>query len=398
MNMRKAIEAIAAEAIEWRRELHQNPQTMYEEVFAADLVSRKLTEWQIPHERGIGGATGIAASIVGRRSDSGRSVAFRADMDALDILEQSGQPWASKTPGKMHGCGHDGHTATLLTLARYLHETRNFDGTIQLIFQPAEEGGRGALRMLEQGLLERFPFDEIYGYHNWPGIPKGVFAIRTGAMLAAVDMFEISLTGQGGHAAMPHLAKDVVPALAQLILALQTVISRDKDPMAAAVVSITNVNAGSGPFNVISGSAKLSGTVRTFSPEVRDLMEGRMRGCAGGIAAAFGIASHVQYDRLIDAVINHAEPTEQCRMAAAAVSGPDKVMDMEPVMGGEDFGAFLQLRPGAFIALGQAELDAASPHNAGLHSPQYDFNDAIIPIAANYFAELAERRLGKLPS
>jgi amidohydrolase len=392
MNTRKRIEAISVEAAEWRRELHRNPQTMYEEVFAADFVCRKLTEWGITHERGLA-ETGVVATIVGRRSESARAVAFRADMDALDIEEQSGQPWASQTPGKMHGCGHDGHTATLLTLAQYLQETRNFDGTIHLIFQPAEEGGRGALRMLEEGLLQRFPFDEIYGYHNWPGMPKGIFAIRSGAMLAAVDRFEISLTGQGGHAAMPHFTRDVVPALAQLILALQTVISRDKDPMAAAVLSITNVNAGSGPFNVISGSATLNGTVRTFSPEARDRIEDRMRVCSEGIAATFGITSHLLYDRLIDAVVNHTEATDHCRAAAAAVSGSAQVIDMEPVMGGEDFGAFLQVRPGAFIALGQAEANPSSPHNAGLHSPEYDFNDAIIPLAASYFAELAERRL-----
>jgi amidohydrolase len=384
---RKLIESIAAEATEWRRELHRNPQTMYEEVFASDFVAAKLTEWGIAHERGIAG-TGLVASIEGRRNGSGRAAAFRADMDALDLTEQSGQPWASRTPGKMHGCGHDGHTASLLTLAKYLQETRNFNGTVRLIFQPAEEGGRGAFRMLEEGLLERFPFDEIYGYHNWPGLPKGLFAIREGAMLAAVDFFEIALTGKGGHGAMPHATCDVIPAISQLVLALQTLISRETDPMAAAVLSVTNIKAGSGAANVISGLASITGTVRTFSAEIRRNVETRMLACAEGIAAAYGAKCEFRYDYITDAVINEAESTRHCRDAAG-----DNVVTLDPIMGGEDFGGFLQVRPGAFMAIGQAEQDASSPHNHSLHSPFYDFNDAIIPIAANYFAELAERRL-----
>jgi amidohydrolase len=392
MSTRKLIESISNDATEWRRELHQNPQTMYEEFFASDFVARKLTEWGIPHERGIAG-TGVVASIEGRRNGSGRAVAFRADMDALDLVEQSGQPWASKTTGKMHGCGHDGHTATLLTLAKYLHETRNFDGTIRLIFQPAEEGGRGAFRMLEDGLLERFPFDEIYGFHNWPGLPKGAFAIRPGAMLAAVDFFEIGLSGSGGHGAMPHTTCDVIPAIAQLVLTLQTLISRETDPMAAAVLSVTNIKAGSGAANVISGIASITGTVRTFSPDVRRNMEERMRTCAEGIATAYGAKSTFRYDYITDPVLNEEECTRHCHDAAARVVGEKNVLSLEPIMGGEDFGGFLQVRPGAFMAIGQSERDASSPHNFSVHSPFYDFNDAIIPIAANYLAELAERRL-----
>jgi amidohydrolase len=293
----------------------------------------------------------------------------------------------------MHGCGHDGHTATLLTLARYLEQTRNFDGAVRLIFQPAEEGGRGAFRMLEEGLLERFPFDEIYGYHNWPFLPRGMFAIRSGAMLAAVDVFEIRLQGKGGHAAAPHFTHDVVPAAAQLILALQTLVSRETDPMGAAVISVTNVNAGTGAVNVIGDTARLSGTVRTFSQEIRNHLEARIRAMAEGIAGACGVSAECQYTRLLDPTVNHPESTSYCQIAAASIAGEDKVRDMEPVMGGEDFGGFLLVRPGAFMVVGQAEQDPASPHNFGLHSPQYDFNDAIIPIAANYFAELAERRL-----
>jgi len=386
------IEAIAAEATEWRRELHRHPQTMYEETYASDFVAKKLTEWGIPHERGIA-KTGIVATIEGRRNASGRAVAFRADMDALDILEKSGQPWASETPGKMHGCGHDGHTATLLTLAYYLSQTRNFDGLVRLIFQPAEEGGRGAFVMLDEGLLERFPFDEIYGYHNFPGAPRGMFGIKPGPMLAAVDNFTITLKGKGGHAGMPHATHDVVPAAAQLVLALQTLVSRETDPMAAAVLSVTDVRAGSGAHNVVPDTARLLGTVRTFDNKVRDHIETRMKEMAESVASTFGATSTFEYLRLMDATVNDVESTEYARQAAAAIAGKEREAEMPALMGGEDFGGFLQVRPGAFMGIGQSEADPASPHNFGLHTPQYDFNDAIIPLAAGYFAELAERRL-----
>lgn len=386
------IQSICDQAAEWRRELHRNPQTMYEETYASQFVADKLTEWGIPHERGIA-VTGIVATIEGRRNHSGRTIAFRADMDALDIPEASGQPWASATPGKMHGCGHDGHTSTLLALARYLSQTRNFDGLVRLIFQPAEEGGRGANRMLEEGLLERFPFDEIYGYHNFPALPRGAFAIRTGPMLAAADLFEITLHGTGGHAAMPNLTHDVVPAAAQLVLALQTLVSREADPLLAAVLSVTHLAAGSGAFNVISEKATLGGTVRTFDAKLRDHIERRIPEMAQSIAATFGLTCEASYRRITEPVINEPEATTHCRAAAAAVASPGAVLEMPPVMGGEDFGGFLQVRPGAFMGIGQAEKDAASPHNQGLHTPQYDFNDAILPLATSYFAELAERRL-----
>jgi amidohydrolase len=392
LNRKELIAAISAEATDWRRELHRHPQTMYQEEFASAFVCGKLTEWGIPHERGIAG-TGVVASIEGRRNLSGRAVAFRADMDALDITEASGQPWSSETPGKMHGCGHDGHTATLLALARYLNETRNFDGIIRLLFQPAEEGGRGAFRMLDEGLLERFPFDEVYGYHNWPTLPRGTFATRPGEMLAAADIFEITLKGKGGHAAMPHATRDVTPATAQLILALQTLVSRETDPMAAAVVSVTTVKIGSGAHNVIPNDAWMNGTVRTFNQDLRNHIEARFTEIVQGIATTYGITGECQYTRLMDPVVNHADATSFCRTAAGALVGDSNVVGMPPFMGGEDFGGFLQQRPGAFMMIGQGEKDPSSPHSAGLHTPHYDFNDAIIPLAAGYFAELAERRL-----
>ena len=386
------LQAIAAEAAEWRHDLHRNPGTAFEETFASEFVSKKLTEWGIAHERGIAG-TGVVATIEGQRNHSGRAIALRADMDALDIPEQSGQAWASQTPGKMHGCGHDGHTATLLAVAQYLNETRNFDGLIRLIFQPAEEIGRGAQRMLADGLLERFPFDEIYGYHNWPGLPVGTFAIRPGPMLASVDTFKIRLKGKGGHAAMPHATHDVIPAAAQLVLALQTLVSRETDPMAAAVLSVTNLTAGTGALNVIGDAAKLSGTVRTFNSAVRDHLEARMGAMTESVAATFGVQGEFEYTRILGPTINEPESTRHCEEVATAIVGADKVEELPAIMGGEDFGGFLEERPGAFIALGQSEPDANCPHNKGLHSPQYDFNDAILPIAANYFVELAERRL-----
>jgi len=392
----KLIQTITQEATEWRRELHRHPQTQFEETYASDFVAKKLTEWGIRHERGMA-KTAVIATIEGRRNHSGRTVAFRADMDALDVKEQSGQAWASETPGKMHACGHDGHTATLLALAKYLQQTRNFDGVIRLIFQPAEEAGRGANQMLREGLLEQFPFDEIYGYHNWPTLPRGTFAIKPGPMLASVDVFEIRLKGKGGHAAMPHNTHDVVPATAQLVLALQTLVSRETDPMASAVLSVTNIAAGTGAANVIGEAAKLTGTVRTFSQSVRDHLEARMREMIAGVAATFGVQSEFDYTRLINPVINDEESTQYGRVAAAAIVGEANVVSMDPIMGGEDFGSFLSQRPGAFMAIGQGEPEAEgkakSPHSHGLHSPFYDFNDAILPLAAGYFAELAERRL-----
>jgi hippurate hydrolase len=298
-----------------------------------------------------------------------------------------------KTPGKMHGCGHDGHTATLLTVARYLQTTREFDGVIHLIFQPAEEGGRGAFKMLEEGLIDRFPFDEIYGYHNWPSLPKGVFAIRPGAILAAADVFEIRLTGKGGHAAMPHLCSDLVPAAAQIVMALQTLVSRETDPMDSAVVSVTNVEAGSGAVNVISGNARLTGTARSFDQIVRDRIEKRIKSVAEGIAAAYAVRSEFSYKRITDPVRNDPNATRHSQAAAAAIVGEDNVRNFDPMMGGEDFGGFLQVRPGAFIIIGQGEPNSANPCNFPLHSPFYDFNDKIIPLAAGYFAEIVPRRL-----
>jgi amidohydrolase len=314
-------------------------------------------------------------------------------MDALDISEESGQPWTSQNPGKMHACGHDGHTATLLTLARYLQQTKNFDGTVRLIFQPAEEGGRGAFRMLEENLLDRLPFDEIYAYHNWPFTPRGSFSITSGQMLAAVDEFEIELLGEGGHAAMPELGRDVLPAAGTLVSALQTLVSREIRATEAAVVTVSNLNAGTGAVNVISGCAKLNGTVRTFREDDRSHIEKRVSQMAEAVATLYRAKAKVSYRRLIDPVVNDPTAVGYCYAAASRIVGETNVLPFHRMMGGEDFGGFLSARPGAFIVVGQREEAADSPHNAGLHSPKYDFNDRIIAIAAEYFAELAETRL-----
>ena len=235
-----------------------------------------------------------------------------ADIDALDIVEAFGQPWSSETPGKMHGCGHDGHTATLLTAARYLQKTRDFDGAVRLVFQPAEEGGRDACTMLQEGLLDRFSFDEIYGYHNWPGFPRGLFAIRPGPILAAADVFEIRLTGKGSHGAMPHLCSDVIPAAAQIVMALQSLVARETEATDSAVISVTNVAAGSGAFNVITGSALISGTVRTFKQSTRDTIRARMKAIVDGIAVASEIGAEFKYDVVTEVVLNNPQATEWC--------------------------------------------------------------------------------------
>ncbi len=386
------IEAIAQEATTWRRELHQNPQTMYEETYAAGFVSARLREWGIPHETGIGG-TGVVATIEGQPADDDAVVAFRADMDALDLTEETGLPWASKNPGKMHGCGHDGHTATVLALGRYLQQTKRFRGKVRLVFQPAEEGGRGANRMVDEGLLDRFPFDEIYGFHNWPYLPKGEFSLCSGFMLAASDSFELTLSGKGGHAAMPHVCTDVIVAGAHLVSAWQSLVSRATDPQQAAVISTTNFVAGTGAHNVLPRAAMLSGTVRTYSPELRDMLERRMAEMAHATASMFGMQAEFTYHRITDPVWNHEANVAFASQAVERLFGSHRLKPFIPVMGGEDFGHFLEKRPGCFIALGQAEADPASPHSQGVHTTKYDFNDDIIPMAVEYFAELAEMRL-----
>ncbi len=395
LDRKSLIHSIATEATSWRRELHKHPQTMYEETFASSFIADRLQEWGIQHESGIA-KTGIVATIEGQPNPGAPVIAFRADIDALDITEESEAPWKSVCPGKMHACGHDGHTATVLALAKYLQQTRQFQGKVRLIFQPAEEGGRGAAAMIAEGLLDKYPFDEIYGFHNNPYGLAGEFSICPGFMLAATDFFEMSLTGRGGHAAMPSICDDVIVAGSQLVSAIQSLISRETDPQDAAVISITNFHAGTGAANVLPETAAFSGTVRTFKPDTRVRIEERMAAVLGHVAEMFHLQHRFVYNRITDAVFNHPENVVYSSDSVAKLFGKDALKPQQPIMGGEDFGSFLELRPGSFIFAGQGELDRASPHSQGLHTPRYSFNDAIIPLVLEYFVDLAETRASRL--
>jgi hippurate hydrolase len=393
MHIRNSIAMLKEEFTAYRRALHENPQTAYEEEFASNLVADKLGAWGIPFERGIA-TTGIVATIEGTKNDSGRAIALRADMDALDILEENNKPWASKTPGKMHGCGHDGHTTMLLGAAKYLNETRNFNGTVHLIFQPAEEGQGGALRMIGEGLFKKFPCDAVYGFHNWPKLPRGKIAMRVGPIMAAADRFDITIHGTGGHAAIPHKTIDPIIVGTQLVTTLQTLVSRATDPLDSVVVSVTNFNAGTGAFNVIPESAKLSGTLRSFDPQTRKVMIRRIHEVSEKTAAVFGArATCVFMEGGYDPTVNTAEETEICARVAKKIVGDEHVdTDTAPVMGAEDFGAMLQQKPGCYIFIGQAEAPDSN-HSRMVHTPQYDFNDEIIPIGIEYWASLVETAL-----
>jgi hippurate hydrolase len=322
--------------------------------------------------------------IRGRANGSGRVIGLRADMDALPILEATGVDHASKIPGAMHACGHDGHTAMLLGAARYLAETRNFDGTAVVIFQPAEEGGAGARAMCEDGLMERFGIQEVYGMHNWPGLPPGSFAIRSGAFFAATDQFEITLTGKGGHAAKPHETVDTTVMAAHLVTALQTIASRNADPVDQVVVSVTSFQTSSDAFNVIPQGVHLKGTVRTMSAAMRALAEARIRALASHVAAGFGGSAEVVCHRGYPVMVNHEEPTAAAAAVAARVSGD--CADAALVMGGEDFAFMLEERPGAYILVGNGDT-------AMIHHPEYDFNDEVIPAGCSWWAGIVEERM-----
>ncbi len=389
-----SIAALKDEIAAYRRELHQNPQTSYEEVFASDLVAKKLGEWGIPFKRGFG-KTGIVATIEGQKTDSGKAIGLRADIDALDIVESSGQPWTSKIPGKMHGCGHDGHTAMLLGAAKYLSETRNFNGKVHLIFQPAEEGGAGAAAMMKDGLFKEFPVNQVFGLHNWPMMPKGTIGLRPGPIMAAADRFDLYITGKGGHAAIPHLNVDPIVAASHVVTALQSIVSRQIDPIDNAVVSVTNFNSGTGADNVIPDKAVLSGTFRTFKPETRQFVAKRIEEITAGIAASFGCKGETNIRWGYDPTINSVAESEFCASVARKLVGDQNVnANVEPCMGGEDFGAMMLEIPGCYIWMGQGEPDKKdSPHNKGLHNSGYDFNDDVIPLGIEYWARVTEAAL-----
>ena len=371
----------------WRRDIHSHPELLYEVHRTAAFVADRLREFGCDEVVTGLGKTGVVGVIKGRKPGNGavKVLGLRADMDALPIEEATGLPYASKTPGLMHACGHDGHTAMLLGAARYLAETRNFAGEVAVIFQPAEEGGGGADAMIKDGLIERFKIDQVYGMHNGPGLPVGAFAIRQGPLMASTDSVDITIEGHGGHAAKPHNCIDSLMVGAQLVTALQQIVARNVDPLEAAVLSICEFHAGNAR-NVIPQSAVLRGTVRTLTPKVRELMEKRVREVVIGVAQMTGAKIDLSYTRGYPVVVNHAEQTEIAIRAAKEVAGDANVHEMPPMMGGEDFAYMLEARPGAFIFVGNGD-------SAGLHHPAYNFNDEAIVYGTSFFIKVVENTL-----
>jgi amidohydrolase len=384
------IRAYHAELRAVRRDIHAHPELAFQESRTSTLVAEKLGAWGIEVHRGLA-KTGVVAVIKGKRSESGRAIGLRADMDCLPMHEGNTFAHKSQNEGRMHACGHDGHTTMLLGAARYLSETRNFDGTAYLIFQPAEEGGGGGQVMVKEGLFERFPASEVYALHNWPGLAPGKMAVRPGPVMAATDEVQITVRGRGGHGAMPHLAVDPVVAAAHVITALQTIASRTVNPIDAVVVSICSMATSQvGVFNVIPDHVKLVGTVRSFQPATRELAERRVREIATKTAEALGAAAEVTYERGYPATVNSAREAQFAARVGQQLFGQENVMtEHEPTMGGEDFSYMLQVRPGAYVFFGQG----GAPGSCLLHNPNYDFNDEIIPLGAGYLAALVEEAL-----
>jgi len=376
-----------------RRDLHAHPELCFEEVRTADVVAAKLTEWGIPIHRGLG-TTGVVGIVKNGSSD--RAIGLRADMDALPVTELNTFEHASKHQGKMHACGHDGHTAMLLAAAQHLAKNRNFDGTVYLIFQPAEEGGGGAREMIKEGLFEQFPMEAVFGMHNWPGMKAGQFAVSPGPAMASSNEFTIKITGKGGHAALPHTGIDPVPVACELVQAFQTIITRNKKPTDAGVISVTMIHAGEAS-NVIPDSCELKGTVRTFSLEVLDLIEARMKTIAEHICAAHEAQCDFYFHRNYPPTINSAAEANFARRVMAGIVGEDNVLVQEPAMTAEDFAFMLLAKPGAYAFIGNGDGSHRVMHHGGgpclLHNASYDFNDDLIPLGATCWVQLAEQFL-----
>lgn len=368
----------------WRRDIHEHPEVLFETHRTAALVAEKLKAFGCDEVVTGIGRTGVVGVINGRQNTSGRTVGLRADMDALPMQEETGLPYASKNPGAMHACGHDGHTAMLLGAAQYLTETRNFDGTAVVIFQPAEEGGGGGREMCADGMMARFGIDEVYGMHNWPNAPVGSFHIRPGPFFAAADLLDITFKGRGSHAAKPQDGVDPTVMAAQAVLAMQTIVSRNADPIEKIVVSITSFQTSSNAHNVIPQSVKLKGTVRTLSAEMRDLAERRINEICTGIAVTFGGSADINYTRNYPIMVNAETETDYAIQAANRVAG--ECNEASLVMGGEDFAFMLEERPGAYILVGNGD-------GAPVHHPEYNFNDETIPAGCSWYAEMVETRL-----
>jgi hippurate hydrolase len=380
------IAAFSEDIAGWRRDLHAHPELAYQEHRTSAFVADKLASFGVDEVVTGVGRTGVVGVIHGRGETSGKTVGLRADMDALPILEETRLPYASTSKGVMHACGHDGHTAMLLGAARHLAETRNFNGSVVLIFQPAEEGGAGAKAMLDDGLMERFGIDEVFGMHNFPDLPVGQFAIRHGALMASADRLRIDIKGLGGHAARPHKCIDPILVGSHIVTALQSIVGRSLDPAEAGVISITTFNAGRAD-NIIPETAVLGGTARSLNPEVRDLLERRFKEIVASVAATYGATATGTYLRDYPVTINHAAQTDFAASVAAEIAGTEKVdRNVAPTMGGEDFAFMLEQRPGAFIFVGNGA-------SANLHHPKYNFDDGGIPYGSSYWVRLVESAL-----
>ncbi|MBS0594467.1 MAG: amidohydrolase [Proteobacteria bacterium] len=393
MQLIESILADAAVIAAMRRDIHAHPELCFQEERTADVIAKALTDWGIPIHRGLG-KTGVVGIV--KNGSSARAVGLRADIDALPMTEHNHFAHASTYAGKMHACGHDGHTAMLLAAARHLAKHRNFDGTVYLVFQPAEEGGGGAREMMRDGLFEKFPMEAIFGIHNWPGMQVGQFALKSGPVMAGSNEFKITIRGRGAHAALPHLGTDPVPIACQMVQAFQTIVTRDKRPIDTAVISVTMIHAGEAT-NVVPESCEIQGTVRTFTTEVLDLIERRMQRIAQSTCAAFEAGCDFEFRRNYPPTVNHAAETEFARGLLGEVVGPENVLEFEPTMGSEDFSYFLQEKPGCYFLIGNGDgSHRDGGHGLGpcmLHNPSYDFNDELIPLGATAWVRLAEKWL-----
>ncbi|MEY4563902.1 MAG: hypothetical protein RLZZ618_3179 [Pseudomonadota bacterium] len=394
----KLIESILADSgavTALRRDLHAHPELCFQEHRTSDLIAKALTDWGIPVHRGLG-KTGVLGIVKGTRGDSTRALGLRADMDALPITEHNTFAHASQHAGKMHACGHDGHTAMLLAAARHFSRHRDFDGTVYLVFQPAEEGGGGAREMMKDGLFEKFPMEAMFGVHNWPGMAVGQFAVKNGPCFASSNDFRIVIHGKGAHAAMPHLGVDPVPVACQMVQAFQTIVSRNKRPIDPGVISVTMIHTGEAT-NVVPDSCEIRGTVRTFTLELLDLIERRMKEVAEHTCAAFEAHCEFEFVRNYPPTINHPDETAFVRSVMADVVGDANVQEFEPTMGAEDFSFFLLAKPGCYFLIGNGDGEhREGGHGLGpcmLHNPSYDFNDDLIPLGATLWVRLAEKWL-----
>ena len=397
MNLIDDIVLFQHEIRDIRRDLHAHPELRYEETRTADIVAARLQAWGIPIIRGLGG-TGVVGTL--RGGSSARAVGLRADMDALPMHEINEFEHCSRSPGRMHACGHDGHTAMLLAAARHMSAHRNFDGTVHFIFQPAEEGGAGAQRMIDDGLFVQAPCDAVFGMHNWPGLKVGQFAVRGGPALAGSNEFTITVSGKGGHAAAPHLSVDPVLVATHVVQALQSVITRNKNPVDTAVISVTQIHAG-GAYNVIPDCATICGTVRTFSVDTLDLIEARMRQIVEQLPAAFSASGSMKFHRNYPPTVNDPAQAQFCQQVLVDMVGAHNVFEAELAMGSEDFAFMLLAKPGCYVIAGNGDgTHRAAGHGLGpcqLHNASYDFNDDLIPVGASYWVRLAERFLAPRP-